>query len=209
MKVWVEEFSSRATRPLTAAERAERVKSTPWYRDDYKPNLIPNGKIYLCFGWSDKVRIDQNPDKALVGLEWMLRAVERRRIALEKHQQQRQTQHRKEIRRLVKIKYREVRKEAILKEAKSWSEASLVRDYVRAVSTCEPEALGLDPQYMTKWIAFANRFADGLDPLKNGKAMKKQNKPSVVYYRNPYEIGTKPTDPIDEQLSDIDLEETQ
>lgn len=209
VKAWVEEFSTRATRPLTPAERHERVKSMPWYRDDYKPTLIPNGKIYLCFGWSDKIRIDQNLDKALVALVEKLQAVERHRISCEKREEERQRQHRKEIRRLLKVKYREVRKEAILKEAKSWSEASLIRDYVRAVSACKPEDLNLDPEYMTKWISFANRFADGLDPIKNGKAMKKQKKPSVEYYGGYYEVTSEPIDPIDEDPSDVDLEEAQ
>jgi hypothetical protein len=207
VKAWVEEFSTRATRPLTPAERNERVKSMPWYRDDYKPNLIPNGKIYLCFGWSDKVRIDQSLDRALVALVEKLQAAERRRIAREKEEEELQRQHRREIRRLLKIEYRKVRREAILTEAKSWSEASLVRDYVRALSACKPEDLNLDPEYMTKWISFANRFADDLDPIRNGKAMKKQKKPSVKCYGGYYEVTSEPTDPIDEDPSDFNLEE--
>jgi hypothetical protein len=210
VNVWVEELSHRATRPITPAERAERVKSMPWYRDDYKPTLVPNGKIYLCFGWNNKIRIDLNLDKALVALEEQLQLIETRRIKMEKWEEDRQRKRRKEIQRKLKVRYREVRKEAILREAKAWSEAGLIRDYVQAISDCDPEDLGFDPKYVEKWMAFANRYADELDPIASGQAMKKQKNPSVEYYGSYYEVTTEPTDPIDEEedeaIADFDAD---
>lgn len=210
VNVWVEELSHRAARPTTAAERAERLKSMPWYREDYKPILVPNGKIYLCFDWGNKVRIDISLDRALVALEEQLQLTETRRITHEKWEEDRQRQRRKEIQRKLRSRYREVRKEAILREAKAWSESKLIKDYVRAISNCDPGKFGVDLHYVEKWMAFANRYADELDPITSGQAMKKQEKPSVEYYGGYYEVTTEPTDPIyegeDEEIADLDAD---
>ena len=182
----------------------------PWYREDYKPVLIPNGKIYLCFDWGNKVRIDISLDRALVALEEQLQLTETRRIAHEEWEENRQRQRRKEIQRKLRSRYREVRKEAILREAKAWSESKLIKDYVRAISNCDPGKFGVDLQYVEKWMAFANRYADELDPITSGQAMKKQEKPSVEYYGGYYEVTTEPTDPIyegeDEEIADLDAD---
>ena len=108
LKVWVEEFSHRTTRSLTAAERTDRVKSMPWYREGYKPTLVPNGKLHLCFGWSDKVRIYVGFDAALVALEERLQLEERRRLEAERSEEERERKRRKEIQKKVKSRYREI-----------------------------------------------------------------------------------------------------
>lgn len=203
LKVWVEEFSHRATRSLTTAERAERVKSMPWYREGYKPTLVPNGKLYLCYGWGERVRVDLGIDAALVDLEERLEREENRRIEAEKFEREREQKKQKEIRNKLKTRYRELRQEAVLQEAKSWSDSNLIRAYVAALSEANPARFGLDPQYVKKWIAFANSYADRLDPISSGQAMKKQKKPSVEHYGTYYEITTESDDPIDDEIADL------
>ena len=127
--------------------------------------MVPNGKLYLCFGWSDKVRIEVGFDAALVAIEERLQLEEHRRLEAERSEEERERKRRKEIQKKVKSRYREIRQEAILKEAKSWGDSNLIRAYVAALSGVNPDDFGVDPQYVEKWMAFANRYADQLDPI--------------------------------------------
>lgn len=80
----------------------------------------------------------------------------------------------------------------------------MIRAYVAALSGVNPDNFGVDPQYVEKWMAFANRYADQLDPISSGQAMKKQKKPSVEHYGGYYEVTTDSDDPIDEEIAELD-----
>ena len=169
VKVRLSEKVNRSERELTAAEKKKPVHniSNRWV-------YSPSGKLTFeideyCGAcqkkWTDKAQtpLEDQLNEVLAGLILVGEALRLRRIEHEEEQRRQREQERRRMEDQERHYYLD-------QHLKSWSESQRLREFLNACETALVERKGdLAPDSSeAKWLRWAHRYADRIDPLKNG-----------------------------------------
>lgn len=169
VKVRLSEKANRSERELTAEE-----KRKPAHTISNRWIYSPSGKLTFeideyCDGlqkkWTDKAQspLEGQLNDVLAGLILAGEAVRLRRIEREEEQRQQRELERRRIE-------DQERRYYLDQHLKAWSESEHVREFL---STCEASLVERKGELAAdspeaKWLRWAHRYADRIDPLKNG-----------------------------------------
>jgi len=164
--------------PLAIVEPVHRAAVPPKDPTRWEPKrytYTPSDRLVLAVQedylnvrgrWSDtaKRRLEDLLNDIVVGLVENAEAMRRRREERERQQREREAA---EQRRLVEAqrKQREaVRVRALEQEMRRWRKSRAVRDYVTAMREAAVRAGVAENERVVEWLAWAESYADGLDP---------------------------------------------
>jgi hypothetical protein len=169
VKVRLWEKATRSERELTAEE-----KKKPSHAISNRWVYSPSGKLTFeideyCEGfqkkWADKAQkpLEEQLNEVLAGLILAGEALRLRRIEREDERRRQREQERQHME-------DQERRHYLDQHLKSWSESQRLRGFLRA---CEESLVGEKGELATdsaesKWLRWAHRYADRIDPLKNG-----------------------------------------
>jgi hypothetical protein len=169
VKVRLAEKANRSERELTADE-----KKRPAHTISNRWLYGPSGRLTFeineyCDGlqkkWTDKAKkpLEEQLNDVLAGLILAGEALRLRRIEREEEQRRQ-----RELERL-RMEDQE-RRYYLDQHLKAWSESERLREFL---SACEASLVGRKGELATdspeaKWLRWAHRYADRIDPLKNG-----------------------------------------
>lgn len=169
VKVRLSEKANRGERELTAEE-----KKKPPHTISNRWVYSPSGKLTLeideyCDGvqkkWTDKGQkpLEEQLNEVLAGLMLAGEALRLRRIEREEEQRRQREQERRRMEDQERRHYLDQHREA-------WSQSQRLREFLRACEASLVERKGeLEPDSPeAKWLRWAHRYADRIDPLKNG-----------------------------------------
>jgi hypothetical protein len=169
VKVRLSEKADRGERALTAEE-----KKKPPHTISNRWIYSPSGRLTLeideyCDGvqkkWTDKAQkpLEEQLNEVLAGLILAGEALRLRRIEREEEQRRQREQERRRIEDQERRHYLDQHREA-------WSQSQRLREFLRACEASLVERKGeLEPDSPeAKWLRWAHRYADRVDPLKNG-----------------------------------------
>jgi hypothetical protein len=169
VKVRLSEKANRSERELTAEE-----KKKPAHTISNRWVYSPSGKLTFeideycgaCHKkWTDKAQkpLEDQLNDVLAGLILVGEALRLRRI---EHEEEQRRQREQERRRMED----QERRYYLDQHLKAWSESQRLREFLNACETALIERKGeLAPDSSeAKWLRWAHRYADRIDPLKNG-----------------------------------------
>jgi hypothetical protein len=169
MKVRMSEKATRSERELTAEEKKKPVHtiSNRWV-------YSPSGKLTFeideyCNGlqkkWTDKAQkpLEDQLNEILAGLILAGEALRLKRIEHEEEQRRQREQERRRMEDQERRYYLDQHREA-------WTQSQRLREFLRACEASIVEQKGKLEQDSAeaKWLRWAQRYADRIDPLKNG-----------------------------------------
>jgi hypothetical protein len=169
IKVRLSEKANRVERELTAEE-----KKKPPHTISNRWVYSPSGKLTLeideyCDGfqkkWADKAQkpLEEQLNEVLTGLILAGEALRLRRIEREEEQRRQREHERRRMEDQERRHYLDQHREA-------WSQSQRLREFLSACEVSLIERKGdLAPDSPeAKWLRWAHRYADRIDPLKNG-----------------------------------------
>lgn len=169
VKVRLSEKAHRGERELTAEE-----KKKPPHTISNRWVYSPSGRLTLeideyCDGfqkkWTDKARkpLEEQLNEVLAGLILAGEALRIRRIEREEEQRRQREQERRRLEDQERCHYLDQHREA-------WSQSQRLREFLVACEASLVERKGELKQDSpeAKWLRWAQRYADRIDPLKNG-----------------------------------------
>jgi hypothetical protein len=169
VKVRLSEKANRSERELSVDE-----KKKPPHAISNRWIYSPSGKLTLeideyCDGfqkkWTDKAQnpLEEQLNEVLAGLILAGEALRLRRIKHEEEQRRQREQERRRMEDQERRHYLDQHREA-------WSQSQRLREFLRACEASLVERKGeLEPDSAeAKWLRWAHRYADRIDPLKNG-----------------------------------------
>ena len=169
VKVRLSEKANRGERELTAEEKKKPAHtiSNRWV---YSPSEKLTFEIDEYWGacqkkWTDKAQkpLEDQLNDVLAGLILVGEALRLRRI---EHEEEQRRQREQERRRMED----QERRYYLDQHLKAWSESQGLREFLNACEAALVERKGeLAPDSSeAKWLRWAHRYADRIDPLKNG-----------------------------------------
>ena len=169
----IRERLTQSKRELSAEEQAAKAAGR-WV--DEGRVYLPTGRLLLSlegWGYSGRTVWEDKPSRSLetwvgeflFGLEGMA-AHQRRRRELRESEEKRRAHEDKVMREVrQQMKIWSDRKEGLLGEFESWQRAEACRQFVSAVEQ-RMRAKGALDEAQEAWVSWANRLADGLDPVQ-------------------------------------------
>jgi hypothetical protein len=167
MRLW--EKANRSERELTAEQKKKPAHeiSNRWVYSPSSKLIFEIDEYVDGFQkkWTDKVQrpLEAQLNEVLAGLILAVEALRLRRIEREEAQRRQREQERRHMEDQERHRYLEQHREA-------WSESQRLREFLRACEASFAEhkgELALDSPE-AKWLRWAYRYADRIDPLKNG-----------------------------------------
>jgi hypothetical protein len=169
VKVRLSEKANRSERELTAEE-----KKKPAHTISNRWVYSPSGKLTFEIDeysegfqkkWTDKAQkpLEEQLNEVVVGLILAGEALRLRRIEREEEQRRQREQERRRMEDQERRYYLDQHREA-------WSQSQRLREFLRACEASLVERKGdlVPDSPEAKWLRWAYRYADQIDPLKNG-----------------------------------------
>ena len=203
----IEDSLDRKEHELTPAEQKEKLRR-PWMYSQPQYDYTPSGNLVLRITnptsdvdrltWADgrKQRLEKVLNSFVAGLIRAAAAGRKLRVWRENFERERAEEDRKRRQRdqLKRIEERSLW--ALFSEAAYWQKSQQIRAYVRAVKArAEKDLCDITPgSSLDKWMAWALKRADRLDPLAPLSYCTQQDRRDDP---SPYHADTKPVTEFD------------
>ena len=195
--------------PITLVEQVDRTLLPPKTTNTWEPkrySFAPTGRLSLSVTesyldvrgkWSDgaRQRLHESLNEVLVGLVNNAEAMRRKRDEREAQARQWHLQEERRQRAELEKHYEAERVRTLGDHMRRWRKSRAVREYVAAVRASAEQNGQSTHEELTAWLAWADAYADRLDPTAGGRILYHRDEDAGARY-SAWNAPAEDTSPI-------------